>query len=79
MKNFWVSIYLISFRSVFFLQRKWQLREKQLLEENQQLKQNVTSAVSNQELDTLKNELNSANETIDNLKQNFSKISVCIR
>ncbi|KAK7590377.1 hypothetical protein V9T40_001990 [Parthenolecanium corni] len=57
------------------LDRKWRLREKQLLEENEQLKQNVSSIVSTQELDAMKAELKTANETINNLKQNFSKIS----
>lgn len=59
--------------------QKLQQQEKQLLEENQRLSQNVVPTITQEEYDILQSKLITANETIHELKSNFTKATVRIK
>lgn len=58
---------------IFRLEQQWNQREKQIIEENRQLKQSISSAVSQQEFENFGKKLNNANEMINHLKSNLKK------
>lgn len=60
-----------------FSQLQWEQREKQLVEENRQLKKSASSSfISQKEFGSFQQKIDNANETINHLKLNLSKVNV---